>query len=211
MAKETRQRLGAQDNPVTDKDKAELDIPEYVITAAKLNDGKVDFSFRIQKGVHEGDVNNTKGAGIFYDTLQDAFNKFVVHLTVIDQVFKHKGVEIDDIDTMHTDEEVLNYTVSSFKIIGENDSESIQIFGSKYTPLGDMPVQTPKIPLDGLSSYKWYNELKAASDEVRREVKLYKEGNFEVPEKEEPTSKQLKITDMEKANAFDDELEKASM
>lgn len=211
MAKANRQRLGAQDNPVTEQDKAELDIPEYVIIAAKLNDGKVDFSFRIQKGVHEGDVNNTKGAGIFYDTLQDAFNKFAVHLAVIDQVYKHKGVEIDDIDTMHTDGEVLNYTVSSFKIVGENDSESIQVFGSKYTPLGDMPVQTPKIPLDGLSSYKWYNELKAASDEVRREVAEYKEGNFEVPEKEEPTSKQLKITDMEKANAFDDELEKASV
>lgn len=211
MAKETRPRKGTQDNPVTDKDKAELDIPEYVIIAAKLNDGKVDFSFRIQKGIHSGEIANIKGVGIFFDTLQDAFNKFAVHLAVIDEAYKHKGVDIEDIDTMHMDELATTYQVASFKIMGEDDAESIILIGSKYTSLGDISIQTPKIPLDGLSSYHWYNELKAASDEVRREVKLYKEGNFEVPEKEEPTSKQLKITDMEKASTFDDELEKASM
>ena len=205
-------KKGTPENPVTGKDKAEINLPEYVITGAKLNDGKVDFSYRIQKGIHAGEVTNTKGVGIFFDSLQEAFNKFAVHLAVIDEAYKHKGVEIEDIDTMHLDELATTYQVASFKITGEDDAESIILIGSKYTALGDISIQTPKIPLDSLSSYKWYNELKAASDDVREEVALYKEGNFEIPEVEEPTSKQMKITDMDnKANAFDDELEKAAI
>lgn len=56
-------KKGSKENPVTEKDVIEMEIPEYVIVSAKLNDGKCDFSFRTQKGVHEGEVTNTKGAG----------------------------------------------------------------------------------------------------------------------------------------------------
>ena len=196
----SKAKKGTMQNPVTDQDKEEIDIPMYVIIGAKLNDGKVDFSYRMQKGIHQGEVTNTKGAGIFFDTLQESFSKFSVHLAVIDEAYKHKGVEIEDIDTMHTDELAMTYTVNQFKIIGEDESESIILIGSKYTPLGDISIQTPKIPLDGLSSYKWYNELKTASDLARYEVSQYKEGNFETPEKEEkPDAKQLTIS----AEGFD--------
>lgn len=204
-------RKGTKNNPVTGQDKQELDIPEYVIIGAKLNDGKVDFSFRMQKGIHQGEVTNTKGAGIFFDSLQEAFNMFAVHLAVIDEAYKHKGVEIEDIDMKHTDELETTYAVSSFKIMGEDDAESIVLIGSKYTALGDISIQTPKIPMDGLSSYKWYNELKTVSDQVRAEVASYKEGNFEVYEKEDkPTSKQLTIAPQHDGMA-EDEFKQAAL
>ena len=34
--------------------------------------------------------------------------------------------------------------------------------------------------MDELSSYQWKNELKTAVDNIRHEVALYKEGNFDV-------------------------------
>lgn len=188
-------KKGSKSNPITEKDKAELELPEYVIVSAKLNDGKCDFSFRTQIGVHTGEVATIKGVGIFFETLRDAFNKLNVHLAVIDEAYKHSGIEIDDIDKFHTDDLALSYTVDAFKIKGEGDSETITLIGTKYTSLGSIGIETPKIALDSLSGYKWYNELKSASDEARREVAEYKEGNFEVPEKEEkPNAKQLRIS-----------------
>lgn len=197
----SKSKKGSKQNPITDQDLAEANIPEYVIVSAKLNDGKCDFSFRTEKGIHAGEVANIKGVGIFYDSLQDAFNTFNVHLAVIDEAYKHKGVEIEDIDMYHTDELAMSYSVDQFKIKGEGDNESIVLIGSKYTSLGEIGIETPKIPLDSLSGYKWFNELKAASDNARKEVSEYKEGNFEVPEKDEPTSRQLKIS----AEGFDDD------
>ena len=188
-------KKGSKNNPITEQDKAEMELPEYVIVSAKLNDGKCDFSTRTQIGVHTGEVATIKGVGIYYDSLPDAFRKFNVHLAVIDEAYKHSGIEIDDIDKFHTDDLALSYTVDAFKIKGEGDSETITLIGTKYTSLGSIGIETPKIALDSLSGYKWYNELKSASDEARREVAEYKEGNFEVPEKEEkPNAKQLRIS-----------------
>lgn len=49
-------KKGTIKNPITEKDKEEFYLPEYVIVSAKLNDGKCDFSFRTQIGVHTGEV-----------------------------------------------------------------------------------------------------------------------------------------------------------
>jgi hypothetical protein len=51
-------------------------------------------------------------------------------------------------------------------------------------------IKSPEITLDSLSPYKWWNELKAASDKAREEVSLYKEGNYTPVEVEEEDDNQ---------------------
>lgn len=58
-----------------------------------------------------------------------------------------------------------------------------------------MSIETPKIPIDAASHYKWYNELKEASDKARLEVELYKGGKFTLPEKHVPDPNQMSIVD----------------
>ena len=130
------------------------------------------------------------------DSLQEAFNKLNVHLACIDDVFKHSGIDVIDIDNHHNDELAMNYVISSFAVKGTSEYESVVLVGNKYVGSvgGRMEIKTPKVTIDNLSSYKWHNELKTAIEKCREEVALYKEGNCTVPEPVEPINeKQLSI------------------
>lgn len=192
----TSTRKGSKENPITDQDLQDLEGPRQVITAAAIKDGLLHYTYKVIKGANAGDTHNVKGQGIVKDSLYEAFAKFNVHLAAIDEVFKHKGIEVRDIDKMHTDELTMKYQVSGFKIKGEEGSEAIILIGSKHTDLGVIELETPKVAMDGLSSYKWYNEIATATSNSRNEVELYMNGNFDTPEKEEkPTAKQMRIDD----------------
>jgi len=174
-----------------------LEGKNYEILSAKLNDGKCEYTYQIIDGVGLGDKHNVKGEGIFMDSLQEAFNGLNVHLACIDDVFKHSGVEVDNINNHHTDELATNYLISSFQMKGSSENESVILTGNKYVGSvgGRMEIKTPRITIDNLSSYAWHKELKAALDLCREEVALYKEGYCTLPETIEPTNdKQLTIT-----------------
>lgn len=171
----------------------------YIIKEASLKDDYVNYAYEITAGVGLGDTHKVTGSSICTDDLRHCFGFLDVHLACIDDVFKHNGVEIEDIDRHNASDLVDLYRVTGFQIKGSKDNESVVLIGVKYVSSagGHIDMKTPKIPLDNLSSYKWYNELAAAINRARYEVALYKEGKCIMEEVEEkPNPKQLTISDM---------------
>lgn len=160
----------------------------YEIIGAQIKDDYCNYTFEIKSGVGIGDTHNVKGSGIVEGDMHEAFGKFNVHLACIDDVFKHSGIDFERIDEVAMHELTNTYHVTGFKIKGGKDNESIILIGSKHVSEagGRIEIQTPKIPLDNFSSYKWYNELKEVADGARLEVALYKEGKYILADEPEP-------------------------
>ena len=151
------------------------------ITSGAIKDDYCHYGYKITEGPGAGDeIPTRKGAGIVMDDLKKAFDAFNVHAAIIDDVFKHTGKSTDDISDLACDEITELYKITGFKISGHSDNESISLIGSKYVSnaIGRMPIDTPKVVISEGSTYKWYNELKAAADLVRREVELYMNGKY---------------------------------
>jgi len=196
-------KKGSKENPITTEDLANIKIDgekkrSYKIIEALLKDGFCNYTYQIISGIGINDSHGVKSkSGTIKDDMYDAFARLKVHLAVIDDVFKNSKVEFEDIDTMHSDEITLLYEVTGIKIKGSEESESVILIGNKYVSAGGrITLESPKISLDELSSYKWYNELKTEVDAVREEVALYKEGKYIPVEEDEPEQdpKQMKIT-----------------
>jgi hypothetical protein len=158
----------------------------YKITDAEIKDDLCNYSYEIIRGIGVGDSHSVKGSALVDQDLSKALAQFNVHLAVIDDAFKHSGIEVEDIDEEHGHDLAFLYTTTALKIRGTEDSPSIILIGHKYLSSGGrMKIESPKISLDKGSSYKWYNELKAAADAAREEVALYKEGKCTPVEVEE--------------------------
>lgn len=179
------------------QDSTEVTGP-YIIKEAAIKDDFCHYQYEVTDGTGFGDTHNVKGTGIVLNDMHHAFGKLNVHLACIDDVFAHSNTDIDDIDKFHGHELAALYHVTGIKIRGGKHNESVILVGSKHVNSsgGRIDLVTPKIPMDELSSYKWKNELKAAVDAIREEVRLYKEGKYEkVLEEEVENPRQLKITD----------------
>jgi len=173
-------------------------VKEFEITGASIKDDFCTYSFSIKSGVGIGDTHNVKGSGIVDPDMHEAFRGLNAHLAAIDDMFKHNGIEVENIDEMHNNPLTDLFSVTGFVIKGSEDNESIILKGNKYLSStgGRMELETPKIPLDNLSPYQWHNELKIASDKARYEVELYKGGKCTPVEHEEAKDKnQLTIGD----------------
>lgn len=186
----------------------------FEITKATIKDSFCDFSFINLKD----DVTNiagigtklkANGKGIIKDTMYEVFRKFNLHLAVIDDIFKHAGIEIKHIEKMHNHEFCGLYDVTEFETKGEAGiNESIMLKGTKHLNCGGrMEVKTPWVPLDNASSYAWHTELLAILNECRHEVELYgwHHNYTEVEPKEEKVEGQLFNTEN---GAEDNDLEK---
>lgn len=167
------------------------------ILSAEIKDGFCHYTYEYLTGVEKGNRQKSNSIYVVTDDMNKAFARFNVHLAVIDDLFKNGGVEVDDVDKLHDHEFTFLMETTGFKIVGDEDNESIVLIGSKYVSAGGrIKIETPKIPLDNLSSYKWYNELKTAADNARQEVILYKGGKYIEPEEEveeKETKKQTKM------------------
>lgn len=176
----------------------------YIILGASIKDDFCDYNYEVTSGIGIGDKHKVDGTGIVEDDLREAFGKFNVHLAVMDEVFKHSKIEVDDIDQFHMHELTLLYRVKSFKIKKSKGYESISLVGEKYVSSagGWMGLTSPEVALDNLGGFKWYNELITAADNVREEVALYKEGKYTAPVVEEkPDKKQASLFDKNEAAA----------
>lgn len=202
----SKQKKGTKANPISTKEIESIvnneNVSDYVIIEAQIKDGFCNYRYEVIKGVGIGDKHKVDGSGIIEDDMRTAFSKFNVHLAVIDDVFKHSGIEIEDIDQLHTHELTQLFNVTGFKIKGSKENECIVLIGNKYVSAagGRIELESPKIPLDNLSSYKWYNELKEASDKAREEVKLYKEGKYTAVEEDDDNEE----PEMKSGNLFDE-------
>lgn len=167
----------------------------FAVTGAKITDDICNYNIHVTAGAGLG-KHAVKGEGIVDEDMKIAFSKFNVHLAVIDGVFKHKGIEIEKLSKFHNHEVTNDYTVSGFKMSGEEDNLSIELSGSKYAPYGQIEFPTPKIMLDATGGYPFYKELKAASETAIKEVELYIGGKFTPVESTEPYNpKQVTLGD----------------
>lgn len=183
-------KKGSKDNPVTTEELADLLTAKpkrgYVIINALIKDDFCNYRYEITEGIPDG--HNVDGKGIIKDDMRNAFQRLNVHLAALDDAYRISGTDITNIDLHHTDEIAGFYHVTGFKIKGGKDNESISLIGTKYSKTcgGRLNISgTPFIPMDTLSSYKWYNELRVAADGAREEVALYKEGKSTPVEKED--------------------------
>jgi hypothetical protein len=157
-----------------------LEQKPLVIMSAALNDGLCNYSYDIKMGVGAGNSHAVKGKGIVDDDLAHAFFPLNTHLAIIDDVFKHSDIEIDSINKFYTHELTAKYTVTGFKITGEEGSEQVILIGTKHVSCSNaaISIQTPKIPMDDLSSYQFHQSLKNAIEKCREEVELYHGGKY---------------------------------
>jgi len=194
MAK-TAHRKGSRENPITGDDIKNLAKKiagrNYIITEATIKDDFCNYTYEVTSGVGLGDTHGVKGAGIIKDELREAFGVLHAHLAVLDEVYKHSKIEIEDVDQLHMHELTALYRVTSFKVKDTKGAAHVILKGTKYssTAGGWFDISSPSVPMDNLSSYQWYNELKTAVDNVREEVAKYREGNYTPVKEEEETDK----------------------
>jgi hypothetical protein len=189
-----------------DAPEVEQEKKPLIIIGAKMRDGFCDYKIHILKGPQIGDKVNVTGAGKVTDDMYDAFRVLNRHFACIDDVFQHNGIEVENIDAMENHELTGLYVVDGIKISGPEESESVELMGSKHLSIGGRATfPTPKIAMDQLSGYKWYNELKSAVDTIRKEVELYREGKTIIEENEEvPDPKQIKMFTVTAEESGDD-------
>lgn len=169
-----------------------------VFVSGIIKDDYCNYSYDIMHGIGAGNNGSFKGKGIIDPDMIEAFRMLNVHMAIIDDAFANSKVEIDNVDKFHNHELTARYNVTGFKIVGGTENESIILIGTKWVTLagGRIALETPKIPLDQMASYTWYNELKEASDKVRLEVELYDGGKYTKPEEESAADQnQLTIGD----------------
>lgn len=184
------------------EDQAAEETKEYEIMAAAIKDDFCNYHYKINSGKMADFTHKvTNSTGIIDDDMKEAFSRLAVHLAVIDDIFKHSNLTIEDINTMHTDELATLYQVTGFKMKGGPGNWSVVLIGNKYLSGGSrMELESPKISIDNLSSYKWWDELNTAIEACRMEVQLYHEGKFTIKEKTpEPENIHIQL------NAFTDQ------
>lgn len=179
--------------PVEQKQQGSIQIMKAVV-----KDDFCNYEFEVTEGVGQGDTHSVKGKGIVDDDLKKSLGKMNVHLACVDDVFKHANVEFDNIDTVRSHELAGLYQVTGLKFKGGEEDLSVILFGNKYVSQagGRIELETPRIPLDNLSSYPWHKKLLAVALAARKEVELYRAGKCTpVEPKEIKNENQLTIGD----------------
>jgi hypothetical protein len=187
---------------------AQFPVRDYIIVGATIKDGKCDYSYRVIEGNGVGDTHKVNGVGIHDDDLSKAFGKLNAHMALIDDAFKNANEEVTKLTgKIHNHELTALYMVGGLNIKGDENESVILTATKQISCSGEhMQIKTPKIPIDSLSSYKHWEDLKEMTDLVREEVALYKEGKCTNPEPEEDPA-QLSITENEEED--DDEFNNA--
>jgi hypothetical protein len=193
----------------TKKKTADLILEEektFLIKEGIIKDEFCNYKFEVISGVHIGDTHSVTGKGLIKDDMRSAFAELNVHLAVIDDIFKHSNIEIENIHSIKNHELAGLYEVSGFKIKGPAESESVILIGTKYVKEagGRMELVSPKIVMDNLSSYHWAVDLRDAVDDARKEVELYKGGKCTPVEKEESEDNPKQLTIDDQQNSDDD-------
>jgi hypothetical protein len=181
-------RKGSKESPVTLEVQELLTLGkparDFAIMGASLKDEYCNYSYEIIAGVGITNTYSGNGKHVVLDDMLTAFHAFNVHLAALDSAFKIAGEVVGSMKDVMTHEITLGYRVQGFKIKGTGEHESVSLFGTKYSDVakGWLSIVTPFIPIDALSFYQWYNELKEVTDQAREEVALYHEGKYRIEE-----------------------------
>ena len=164
------------------------------ILSAKIADEICDYSYKSNVGPTAGDKISVDGSNIIHDDMKAAFAALNVHMAIMDDVFKHAGVQFETLQEVLNHEFTFLYRVNGIKIKNNGDADSVVLVGNKFvsTSNGYISLETPKVLLEDLSGYVWHKELKEAVDLVRDEVEQYRNGKFILNETEEELDKKAK-------------------
>lgn len=211
----TKAKRGTKENPVKLNGSDLLkDERELVIKSCKLKDDKPDYSFEKLKNPGRGDTENVKGAALVLPDMHKAFKKLNVHLACIDDAFKNADIQFESISKMNNEELTKLYTVTGFKVKGKVDDERVSLVGKKYLSVGGYAdIETPEVLMAEFSAYKWWNELKTATDKCRQEVEEYRNGKCTPVEEEEVVDENQMALDLKEGGngVHDEELEGAKV
>lgn len=189
-------------NKVTEKLKASYEQKPYQIMSASIKEQKCNYGYEIKTGPTAGDkIPTRKGEAIIHDDMDNAFYELKVFLAIADDAFKHVFTELPELDELKTHEITQEFTVTGFKVQGNEEDEGYSLVGEKYVSLGILGVDTPKI--NHSSNYKFFEELKDAVSNARNEVELYMNGKSAPKDDEDPN--QLKLPFEVSSNEFDEE------
>lgn len=155
------------------------------IKAAVLKDDFCNYRYELKTGPTAGDSLNRDGASIVHNDMKTQFKKLNVHLAVICEEIDHDDItDVEHFENLDfaedhvpnsTQDRVAHFTVSSFKVEGNGENESVVLIGRKRLSTGDfVSLKSPKITWEG--QYAFINELRVAVDDLKLEVEAYMNG-----------------------------------
>lgn len=186
------------------KEEKQAEVKPVQFTSAKLRDGFCDYTMAVKLGEGVG-THSVKGVGLYEFSMTKAFKRLNVHLAIVDDLFKHTGLEIQNTNEAENTPFADLYDVTAFSLKGEDENLSVVIKGNKYvTQTGGerLEITSHKIPLGESSMYKWRNELLEAITDCQNEVEAYYNGQYTMPDKEFVDKNQLSI--VEEAEKLDE-------
>lgn len=168
---------------VVEKIKETAEQKPFEIISATLKDSLCNYGYEVMTGSNIGDViPSRKGAHFVHEDLQEAFENLEVFLAHIDGAFNSWSNNQTHLSELEEKEELAQYHVSTFKIVGVEENKSVVLSGTKYTVHGDISFSTPKIKLNG--TYLYLEELQIRLDVTIGEVEQYMNGK-KAPEAEQ--------------------------
>ncbi|OPB96869.1 hypothetical protein BAS10_07415 [Elizabethkingia meningoseptica] len=180
----------------------EFDHPIEIRSAA-IKDLSCNYTYEILVGKTKGDVSTRKGAQVIHEDLGKAFKEMDVFLAHIDGAFASWAKNQTPIEKLEADESLANYSVSGFKISGQEENKSVILIGHKETDFGTISFDTPKIKL--VSTYLYKEELNDRLIDLIKEVEAYMNG------KTAPQFEQLTMDFAPSSEEADDELQNAKV
>lgn len=177
--------------------KTEPKLGGIEITSATIKDDLCDYKYSIVNGVGLENVHSVNGKNIIMPDLGNAMAALRVHLAIIDKAFSLSGIEVQDVNDVRGHELVADYVVTGIKVKGTSEDLKVIIIGNKHVDVshGRSDITTPQIPLNATSSYPHFEALLEAVQNVQKEVELYHNGKYVLPEEGGEDENQLTLAD----------------
>ena len=175
------------------QEETELFTSGIKIVKASIVDGMCNYTFEVSRGVGIGDQHSVKGKGVVKSDLIDAMDRLRVHLALMDEAFKGKGITFTTVEEIAENELVETYFVTGIAIKGGEGDEKISIDGHKHSVAigGYINLKTPAVLFSKPGAYQWQQELEDVVQVIRMEVELYRNGKY--------TQTELEDEDVDKA------------
>lgn len=150
-------------------------IKPYAITQASIKEDLCNFAYEVLLGPMAGSkVPNHKGSAMVHQDMLNAFQELEVHLAISVDEFKYIVKKYDSLEKLDSHEIRGLFSVSGFKISGDDENKGFIVIGEKYGTFGSISVESPKITK--ATNYPFFEQLKESIERVVEEVELYMTG-----------------------------------
>jgi hypothetical protein len=182
MSKSSRKK---KENDQQDQNLPPVIEKPIVITSAGIKDAQCNYGYEIKTGPCAGDKLPTrKGANIVHDDMHLSFRALNVHLAILDDAFKYSSIEVNSLDEVRDHEITDLFSVTGFKVHGNDENEGFVLLGEKWVTNGVFGLETPKISSG--SNYPFYDELVESVEAARSEVEQYMNGKAQPKDEDQP-------------------------